>query len=257
MQPCASGTGDFNPRAPCGARPCKFWVIFEHLKFQSTRPVWGATNYIMFFLRKQQISIHAPRVGRDPLTMAIVIVCGGFQSTRPVWGATCLSQGLCLSPWRFQSTRPVWGATLYTTFNFIASKYFNPRAPCGARLILIFCAVDIALISIHAPRVGRDSITFRENARLLHFNPRAPCGARRTLTQYGKSVIRFQSTRPVWGATSLTIAIRSSALFQSTRPVWGATARWRQKMIKDSDFNPRAPCGARPWYLRRTENESK
>ena len=34
-------------------------------KFQSTRPVWGATNEPKFEELPDDISIHAPRVGRD------------------------------------------------------------------------------------------------------------------------------------------------------------------------------------------------
>ena len=36
---------DFNPRSPCGERrePSELDIIVE--KFQSTLPVWGATNY--------------------------------------------------------------------------------------------------------------------------------------------------------------------------------------------------------------------
>ncbi len=57
---------------------------------------------------------------------------GEFQSTRPVWGATDE-----ISKWdtqmQFQSTRPVWGAT---------GKYLSDN--------------QAFVISIHAPRVGRD-----------------------------------------------------------------------------------------------------
>ena len=36
------------------------------MEFQSTLPVWGATNIIKTkWLRKLEISIHAPRVGSD------------------------------------------------------------------------------------------------------------------------------------------------------------------------------------------------
>ena len=34
-------------------------------KFQSTRPVWGATKLRGIYSRAHRISIHAPRVGRD------------------------------------------------------------------------------------------------------------------------------------------------------------------------------------------------
>ena len=79
-------------------------------------------------------------------------------------------------------------------------------------------------ISIHAPRVGRDSSTF---TRIM--------GA--TL---------FQSTRPVWGATKARIFHVAVHIFQSTRPVWGATPTTLSVLWLNRNFNPRAPCGARP-----------
>ena len=80
-----------------------------------------------------------------------------------------------------------------------------------------------AVISIHAPRVGRD----QERANLLR----------------AKSV--FQSTRPVWGATTIMDGFHFSDIFQSTRPVWGATANICRAALVTRNFNPRAPCGAR------------
>ena len=78
----------------------------------------------------------------------------------------------------------------------------------------------------------------------------------------------FQSTHPVWGATSHTKPLSGTQAFQSTHPVWGATGRagapHRQQNISihaprvgcdvshmatvdlDTDFNPRTPCGVRP-----------
>ena len=55
-----------------------------------------------------------------------------FQSTRPVWGATPVLIGTKQGE-GFQSTRPVWGATES-----------------------LFFADVVDIISIHAPRVGRD-----------------------------------------------------------------------------------------------------
>ena len=103
----------------------------------------------------RNISIHAPRVGRDPA-----------------------EQGLKQYEVIFQSTRPVWGATRAHLRNGYNQRYFNPRAPCGARrsrqsgggkTVLfqstrpVWGATDQAqirpvdaVISIHAPRVGRD-----------------------------------------------------------------------------------------------------
>ena len=55
----------FNPRAPCGARLCFILVFIIFHKFQSTRPVWGATIVPALSAAKLEVSIHAPRVGRD------------------------------------------------------------------------------------------------------------------------------------------------------------------------------------------------
>ena len=80
----------------------------------------------------------------------------------------------------FQFTHPVWGATPPSVF-------------------------DIAKIevSIHAPRVGCDSLRY-----LLLL-----------------SLSRFQFTHPVWGATAQPATTTPPpAPFQFTHPVWGATA---------------------------------
>ena len=122
-----------------------------------------------------------------------------FQSTRPMRGATCLLRR-CLFRQEFQSTRPMRGATWeqdcsgerycisihaphagrddFNSFNVIQWNYFNPRAPCGARL---------------APE--------ELGPRKRNFNPRAPCGARQIFKHISASSYRFQSTRPMRGAT--------------------------------------------------------
>ena len=102
---------DFNPRAPCGARqtwqlPAKF-----PKRFQPTRPLRGATGFVLRGLWDGGISTHAPLAGRDRLE--------------------------CSTP--------------------ISSINFNPRAPCGARLLLVLILFPFIVISTHAPLAGRDS----------------------------------------------------------------------------------------------------
>ena len=213
---------NFNPRALTGARPKferrqtdgdAFQSTRPHggatknldannitTEFQSTRPHGGATGIEEAFCLPGNISIHAPRVGRDlngftintSLRISIhaprvgrdhktnnhSIILRKFQSTRPVWGAT--TRHFMRPPFSpFQSTRPVWGATKH-----------------------IGAVINIPYISIHAPRVGRDG-------KLAFFHGDA---------------FPFQSTRPVWGATRCLPGLASSPC----------------------NFNPRAPCGARP-----------
>ena len=59
-------------------------------EFQSTRPVWGATAGLHSSVRMTEVSIHAPRVGRDIRSISQASLLHLFQSTRPVWGATLL-----------------------------------------------------------------------------------------------------------------------------------------------------------------------
>ena len=153
----ARRSSNFNPRAPCGARPSVLGTIVGWVSFQSTRPVRGATQRHRPQDQGRQISIHAPRAGRDAHTYALKYYLFEFQSTRPVRGATVADTIINDAAVQFQSTRPVRGATRV------------PRRPPRHQGI-----------SIHAPRAGRDHRPPRaEVCEQRHFNPRAPCGARR------------------------------------------------------------------------------
>ena len=58
--------GDFNPRAPCGARQQHGLAPRGFAGFQSTRPLRGATALRWIRTRDNSaISIHAPLAGRD------------------------------------------------------------------------------------------------------------------------------------------------------------------------------------------------
>ena len=101
--------------------------------------------------------------------------------------------------------------------------HFNPRSPCGERLVTLGNPEQLREISIHAPRVGSDYNAVGGNPRLCHFNPRSPCGERRFSVFTHKLFPIFQSTLPVWGATGV--------------PVWS--------IVVKIYFNPRSPCGER------------
>ena len=63
-------------------------VVTAATLFQSTRPVRGATPPRYYDKLYDVISIHAPRAGRDLLSILPTLVIMTFQSTRPVRGAT-------------------------------------------------------------------------------------------------------------------------------------------------------------------------
>ena len=57
------------------------------------------------------------------------------------------------------------------------------------------------MVSIHAPRAGRDGLVCADFGDFCRFNPRAPCGARPVRMVAAGVISVFQSTRPVRGAT--------------------------------------------------------
>ena len=125
-----------------------------------------------------------------------------FQSTRPAWGATAATLNTACTRASFQSTRPAWGATLYVAVDRNSAEMFQSTRPRGARLLnRIECAMHI-VVSIHAPRVGRDC--FRQTWPVR-------CTA-------------FQSTRPAWGATGYPKADYSRVAVSIHAPAWGATS---------------------------------
>ena len=77
-----------------------------------------------------------------------------FQSTRPVWGATDVSFAYDVED-VFQSTRPVWGATQELLHIFVACEFQSTRPVWGATSNRGKGDKDV-IVSIHAPRVGRD-----------------------------------------------------------------------------------------------------
>ena len=146
----------FNPRAPCGARRQRGQLDYHGRGFQPTRPLRGATSEDVVYhasrlfqptrplrgatscarLRghnRLTISTHAPLAGRDVWPKIESATAKAFQPTRPLRGATIYPQGT-IPRQAFQPTRPLRGATRVFGLLDALSSYFNPRAPCGARL---------------------------------------------------------------------------------------------------------------------------
>ena len=228
-------------------------IVMPHIEggglFQSTRPVWGATFHLLRSCPAPSISIHAPRVGRDDKDDG--------RHPRPHISIHAPRVGRDLASDRRKTRRADFnprapcGARRRISAHRSCRSYFNPRAPCGARpfwqipirLNVAFQSTrpvwgatpnlthirQIFMISIHAPRVGRDQPRDQGRARHCHFNPRAPCGARQPPTSPTPSAAQFQSTRPVWGATS--------------------SVGYRYSIIGISIHAPRVGRDAQQWYV--------
>ena len=122
------------------------------------------------------ISIHAPLAG-----------CDGWHITAPTLFDISIHA-------------PLAGCDCATGLSRPRALHFNPRTPCGVRLVVIHSDTPtipfqsthplrgatkvsrvvhcLRRISIHAPLAGCDSALHCLSYFRLHFNPRTPCGVR-------------------------------------------------------------------------------
>ena len=151
----------------------------------------------------------------------------------------------------------MWGATPASLLGALKPYNFNPRTPCGVRLLQglarhdqerfqsthpvwgatlgVLVSVIATDISIHAPRVGIDHGLAPQRDNLAgDFHPRTPGGVRPGPgPPVSSSLWGFQSTHPVWGATMSV--------------VWGVMCG----II--SIHAPRVGCDVLYWYRDTTE----
>ena len=168
----------FNPRAPCGARRGGGDGRAGRTKFQSTRPVRGATAAHAGHVLVHEVSIHAPRAGRDrPGATAHRLRDVSIHAPRA--GRDVADVGLPPRAILVSIHAPRAGRDSGAGTRSSTGACFNPRAPCGARHVRDGLRVALVGVSIHAPRAGRD----------VSADPEAGVAE------------KFQSTRPVRGAT--------------------------------------------------------
>ena len=189
----------FNPRAPCGARPQEVFIEVEGINFNPRAPCGARLPHCPGAFELHQFQSTRPLRGA---TLCFARKDGGqchFNPRAPC-GARHINAVEFLHGVLFQSTRPLRGATYRSTGAADSMSNFNPRAPCGARPARSWpwCWTG-------------------------YFNPRAPCGARRTVIAALIAWWKFQSTRPLRGATDPDIKYIPVSVFQSTRPLRGAT----------------------------------
>ena len=196
--------------------------ISRYQQFQSTLPVWGATLVCRVAFPDLVISIHAPRVGSDYYRYLTHQDNPEFQSTLPVWGATGWG-GVQLWEVVISIHAPRVGSDGLPLQQRWRRSNFNPRSPCGERLLrsiffdanrefqstlpvwgatpeFVYAKAKID-ISIHAPRVGSDFPLQQLLTQDGYVTPRSPCGERPMPMWLIPCMWLFQSTLPVWGAT--------------------------------------------------------
>ena len=241
---CTGARRNFNPRAPYGARPSRWPAMLRNPRISIHAPLTGHDVLCLLHTLRPHISIHVPRTGHDNMEDATWFHTHIFQSTRPLRGATF---GIHSPSTVFAISihAPLTGRDRRRSTTRLFRIYFNPRAPCGARLLAFSrLALFMLYFNPRAPYGARLSTGY-DTSDGWNFNPRAPYGARLPAPWTKDLVIQFQSTRPLRGATSLGKYIPLTMAFQSTRPLRGATRLPVSESARYGDFNPRAPYGAR------------
>ena len=137
-------------------------------------------------------------------------------------GATRRARKFPRTP-RFQSTHPLRGATGQISTKAARSANFNPRTPCGVRLTAV-----------------------PKTTVLDNFNPRTPCGVRPIEAGRDVSIISFQSTHPLRGATLYIASVFPQLTISIHAPLAGCDRCGSQQGHGRDHFNPRTPCGVRP-----------
>ena len=138
-------------------------------------------------------------MGRDPRYSRCLECLSAFQSTRPAWGAT-RGRGRGAVDMRISIHAPRMGRDIMLLYYLSRRRYFNPRAPHGARL---------------DDRVEmRNSVTGFQSTR--------PAWGATAVEQHHERLAEFQSTRPAWGATARRQGRRNPQAYFNPRAPHGA-----------------------------------
>ena len=214
---------DFNPRSPCGERPERERVRHEQdFRISTHAPRAGSDRVLVAYHMFEQISTHAPRAGSDFAHHQKGPVKADFNPRSPC-GERLMRTACVPSLVTFQPTLPVRGATTPGMRKLVVLDISTHAPRAGSDRTLATSGLPTRSISTHAPRAGSDRTMIAHWLMCMHFNPRSPCGERPNSKLYISSIILFQPTLPVRGATCEISAPISTPGY----------------------FNPRSPCGER------------
>ena len=146
---------------------------------------------------------------------------------------------------RFQSTLPLRGATYRHGAQEDRPAHFNPRSPCGERLLICLPSCCYANFNPRSP-CGERHPRRADRPCAAHFNPRSPCGERPDVAVVILAHGVFQSTLPLRGATRMIFEYFPMVDHFNPRSPCGERPDGRHHPHRACDFNPRSPCGERP-----------
>jgi len=173
------------------------------------------------WIKLTPVSIHAPRVGRDPRSRGSLRPRKRFNSRAPRGARPPLASG-CPPVVLFQFTRPAWGATQRHHVQ-PDQKRVSIHAPRVGRDNEFVPILERLCVSIHAPRVGRDGVGPKRD-RARHVSIHAPRVGRDGGVKTIVSLVAVSIHAPRVGRDARCAGGgRAGSRFQFTRPAWGAT----------------------------------
>ena len=128
---------------------------------------------------------------------------------------------------------------------YICSRdYFNPRAPCGARLGVFTIFIDINKFQPTRPLRGatlRDSLLDKYDVISTH----APLAGRDNSQMILALHLEISTHAPLAGRDVCVDSFNDGEAISTHAPLAGRDVRSKARETKTKNFNPRAPCGAR------------
>ena len=169
------------------------------------------------------ISTHAPLAGRDVLVVSIGIKVFKFQPTRPLRGATESVPALATSDFLISTHAPLAGRDCNSSRSCLTSS-----------------------ISTHAPLAGRDDFPTMVSQSKFAFQPTRPLRGATNNRQMIFTLHLISTHAPLAGRDIHTVVTFNHGNISTHAPLAGRDEK-RRRVIDGTrtNFNPRAPCGAR------------
>ena len=146
------------------------------MQFQSTLPGWGATDAVRAANVLYKISIHAPRVGSDPVGSA-AFRGAEISIHAPRVGSDCTQfQGHNVLLISIHAPRV--GSDSTVMWSIRPDTYFNPRSPGGERPWTMTSTTWVRRFQSTLPGWGATLSSTPSVIPPSHFNPRSPGGER-------------------------------------------------------------------------------
>ena len=189
----------FNPRSPCGERPRSAMSNAVSTNFNPRSPCGERRASRLAPCAHTDFNPRSPCGERHARTWDNDLV-SQFQPTLPVRGATAQNGIIKWEVKHISTHAPRAGSDPEHMQYLRREAYFNPRSPCGERLMSL-------------PPFSTSVV----------FQPTLPVRGATQLHQWSVYVVEFQPTLPVRGATRIDRKRLRIFVFQPTLPVRGAT----------------------------------